>query len=433
MKRVFTSTVLLFSLALTCANAGEIGYIEDFALAKDRTEALKQLIPGTEDYYYYHALHYQNVEQFNRVDTILEAWIKRHKYSPRVHEILNRQALLTYEKSSKRSLAYLQNKLDLRFNHQREVLSRKPNLRAELDQNLISRETLSKRALARYTNLDGFENRALDWLVGENLNPERRHALLGRLARPDHANLSKLVVADLDEKFSRGFGSFPIHRQLLKSQLDECLKMKPALLNQTHFVNTYLSKLHPNADVDWQHDPKEKQAYLERLWAFVGQLAPVHNSLKANVLYHRLLFDREQGRYEKARFLTYLKLPRRAGYVNPKHLQLEQHRRFIVNLGADYQQQTLLKPVGSDEPLVRSYLAHFFVDENDYEPYEPFVNDLYLKHLYAETKIVNGQGNPEQWYSMLPPAVYQQLKERVDLDFASTSQRVYAPDAPVRL
>jgi len=29
-------------------------YVEDFALCKDRTVALKQLIPGTEDYYYYH-------------------------------------------------------------------------------------------------------------------------------------------------------------------------------------------------------------------------------------------------------------------------------------------------------------------------------------------------------------------------------------------
>ena len=128
-----SAALTLGCLSFGTLDANNIGYVEKFSLAKDRDEALKQLIPGTRDYYYYHALHYQNVKQFNRVDTILEAWIKRHKYSPRVHEILNRQALLTYGKNSKRSLAYLQNKLDLRFNHQREVLSRKPNLRAELD------------------------------------------------------------------------------------------------------------------------------------------------------------------------------------------------------------------------------------------------------------------------------------------------------------
>ena len=36
--------------------AGEIDYIEDFVLAKQRERALKQLIPGTEDYYYYHCM-----------------------------------------------------------------------------------------------------------------------------------------------------------------------------------------------------------------------------------------------------------------------------------------------------------------------------------------------------------------------------------------
>ncbi len=76
--------------------AEEIGYIEDFALAQDRTEALKQLIPGTEDFYYYHCLHYQNIEQYDRVEQLLQAWIQRYNYTPRVREIQYRQALLTY-------------------------------------------------------------------------------------------------------------------------------------------------------------------------------------------------------------------------------------------------------------------------------------------------------------------------------------------------
>ena len=37
--------------------AGEVGYVEDFALSSNRADALKQLVPGTEDYYYFHALH----------------------------------------------------------------------------------------------------------------------------------------------------------------------------------------------------------------------------------------------------------------------------------------------------------------------------------------------------------------------------------------
>ena len=42
---------------------------------------------------------------------------------------------------------------------------------------------------------------------------------------------------------------------------------------------------------------------------------------------------------------------------------------------------------------------HFFVEAANYKEFEPCVNDVYLKHLFAETKIVNGLGEPEQWYS----------------------------------
>ena len=92
--------------------AEEIGYIEDFALAQDRTEALKQLIPGTEDFYYYNCLYYQNIEQYDRVEQLLQAWIQRYNYTPRVREIQYRQALLTYPQHPKESLDFLQRTLE---------------------------------------------------------------------------------------------------------------------------------------------------------------------------------------------------------------------------------------------------------------------------------------------------------------------------------
>ena len=59
-------TAVLVGLMIACAvaaDAQEIGFIEKFALTEDRTEALKLLIPGSQEYYYYHCLHYQNTEQ----------------------------------------------------------------------------------------------------------------------------------------------------------------------------------------------------------------------------------------------------------------------------------------------------------------------------------------------------------------------------------
>ena len=91
--------------------------MEDFSLAPDRAEALKLLIPGTRDYYYYTALDLQNQGKYDEVEKILAQWIKRHKTSGRTEEIQNRQALLRYRENAKKSLDYLRHKLGLTFSH----------------------------------------------------------------------------------------------------------------------------------------------------------------------------------------------------------------------------------------------------------------------------------------------------------------------------
>ena len=70
-----------FILMVSVATAGEVGYVEDFALARDRAASLRQLIPGTEDYYYYHCLHFLNTEQFEKAEELThesERHMKEH-------------------------------------------------------------------------------------------------------------------------------------------------------------------------------------------------------------------------------------------------------------------------------------------------------------------------------------------------------------------
>ncbi len=138
----------------------EIRYIENFALAANRAEALKQLVPGTEDYYYFHCLYYQQTEQFDKVPEIVKLWVARHGETARVREIQNRQALLTYANSPEQSLEYLRNHLGLHFSHERERLNEKPNLPISLDQNQISRAQMAQRAYKPQNDLSGFEDRA---------------------------------------------------------------------------------------------------------------------------------------------------------------------------------------------------------------------------------------------------------------------------------
>ena len=268
----FTRSCALVLLLAPAALADDVGYVEDFALAKDRAAALAQLIPGTEDYYYYHCLHYLNTEQFAKARDLTRPWLERFGQTPRLTEIQTRFALLNYTRTPQETLDYLKRQLSLRFDQQKIVPGAAPNLPTSLEPKLITRATLKDFSFRNWRNLDNFEDAALNWLAGQDLGWERRRNLLQRVARPDVPGLVQLIADDLRAEYPQPFGSYPIHRQLTLDQLTELLKLRPELLNLTSFVNIWLSKLHPGADEDWRHDPALMRAYLDRLLAFVRRL-----------------------------------------------------------------------------------------------------------------------------------------------------------------
>jgi hypothetical protein len=427
------SLVCLLQVGQAKSIAEEIGFLEQFAIGGNRTVALAQLVPGTEAYYYYHCLHLQNAADYPGVEKMLAPWIAKYKLSALVREIKFRQALLTYNDNPAASLKYLQTQLGLGFNHQRDIANQQNPYTSTLDPALLTHQRLLGMAFSRHTNLQGLEHHALYGLDATQLNETRRRHLLQRLTHPDFPGLAKLIVADMKVDRFSGFGSYGIHKQLLLAQLDECLVLAPELLTQSNFVNIYISKLHPSNDLQWAKNIELQIAYLDRIWDFVVKLAPVHNSLKAHVLYRRLTVDRSQGIYDAPRFMAYLKLPRNAFYVNPQYLQDANRNRYLVNLDANYSSITLLPVVGQDEPLIRSYLEHFFVDSKDYNSYAPYLHDAYLKEVYAEAKITSGVGDPNQWTPLLSAAKYQALRERISLDFAYTSSTTYSAGAKVSL
>jgi hypothetical protein len=432
------AAAVLAALASTSV-AGTLGFEEDFALAPDRSVPLKQLIPGTPDYYYYNALQAENSGDFAKSQQMLEQWLSRdpNRNDPRLRELENRQALLTYDATPQKSLDYIQRLLGLTFSHERETLDQQRALPTALDATLISRTTLTQRALNNYPNrLEGFENSAFDWLDAAALADDRLHEFLSRLERPDLPGLVTLINRDLGTVYGSNNFTLNIHRQLLLSQLDELLRVRPALLNDSNFVNAYLTRLRPANGIDWQHDPKEETAYFDRLWAFASRLGPVHNSLKAHILYQRLVFDRTQNVWDKERFLAYIQLPKNSPWMNPDYLNERGANNQILrpnraDLNQDYASFTLFPPIRSDDPLVRSYLLHFFVDAADTAAYQTYIENTYLQNVFAEAKIVNGIGDQEKWFAMA--SNLQALRERVDIDFAHTNKQFYQPDDPVAL
>ncbi|MCB9872480.1 MAG: hypothetical protein H6837_21685 [Planctomycetes bacterium] len=424
---------LPFGTASIRAQGTPIGFEEQWALATDRAKALEQLIPGTVDYYYYRCRLLQDTGKLDQVGPLLQAWMQRHGRSARVEEIENRQALLGFASDPQGTYRFLQQRLGLRFDDQQQRAGAQRELPTALDPSSVSAAAFARRALARYPNSTrGFRERALEGLLASQLSDDLLMDLLRRLDRPDVPTLPAAVVRNLSHRRSRGFGSLPIHGKLLLEQLEECLRLSPNLLLDDRFVSTYLRRLVPDDDVAWQRHPAAREAYLDRLQAFADRLPLAYVSLKAHVLHHRLRHDLELGKQDQERFRAYLRLPRNTGYVRQEFLRRAQRAGQVVDPGRGF--PTGMPQIGDDHKLVRAYFMHFFRGVDSYEAYRETVSDAYLKRVFAETKILYGEGDMERWYSLLDdPTYYERLKERVEIEFAATQPRHYGAADPVVL
>lgn len=412
----------------------DLDQLEAFALGDDRERALDQLVPGTVDHFFYRCLLHQHRGELAAVPPLIEAWAARHGRSGRLDEIEWRQAMLSATGGDQAwALDSIRHGLSLRFDHQREIEDEPTSYPTALDQASIGRDAFEREATAD-AGLSGYSDLALDWLMDGDLEAWPRRELLGRLRLPDHPRLVDHVLADLAEPDSAGFGSLQIHGRLLLPQLEELARRRTRLLEERAFVLTWLVRLRPGPDVDWQTDPAEKEAYLERLHAFTRRLSPSHNSLKAHVLYHRLDHDRARGVYDRSRFVEYLKLPRRSELTPRDVLEQAERRQSAADLSADYRSSTKLPPVADDAPLVTDYLARFLVGADSPDEFAGLVRDEALREVFATTKLLAGVGVPERWTAMLDPARYQALRDRVDIELAPQNRTVYSrADEPVVL
>ena len=437
-KFIFCVIAFYFSItgtdSLKCLSAQEIGFLEDFVMASDREKVLKQLVPGTEKYYYFHSLHYQNAQQLDKVDGLLESWLKRHGKTSRYNQILNRQSLLKYSDDPEATLDYLKKKLKLHFSHQQRIPDAQRELPSKLDPNLYATETLLKEALqTRSSGTSLIKDKGLSLLAGKDLSKSQRRDLLKRLQRPDFPDLVDLIITDMQERDSGKFGSLPIHKSLTIKQLSELSEKYPKVKLESKFVGVYLSKLLPSEDVNWRANADEHRNYLDRLWAFVKPLNANFNSLKASVLYRLLELNLREEKMDRDLFMAYLALPRNTSYIHPVILKNVASRSHIVKLTANYSSRCYLEPINDDESLVRKYLHHFLVDAADHADFDAFVKEPWLKREFALAKILNGIGDVEQWASRLTPDEYEKVLKRVDVEFVSTNPEFFNVDDDVTL
>ena len=97
----FTPLLVVLLVGVQTAKAEPVSWMERYALSQDREAMLAELIPGSEDYYFYHCLFYQTTGKLERSEAVLAEWLASNngKESSAIIAMTDRQLLLTYEAS----------------------------------------------------------------------------------------------------------------------------------------------------------------------------------------------------------------------------------------------------------------------------------------------------------------------------------------------
>lgn len=435
----FRAVCLLVGLLFGCLTGGarsqQIEFLEDFVLATNRQAALQTLVPGTDDYFYYHALDQQLREQYGPVEEWLKQWIAKFGVTDRVRELQLRQALLRYPSQPRESLDFIVQTLGLRFDQQRRIPPAEQQLPSKLDAGLLSAERLLEHALREQPETGGLEAAGLEMLAAkfEQLDRGKRRSLIARVEYPDFPRLVELLVDDLRQPDRPAFGAIPIHSQLTLNQLDQLAAALPQLQSEMGYVQLYCRKLLPTDDLNLAAEPAEEIGYQQRVYGYVKGLSPAFNSLKAATLHRLLDLQRQQGTYDREKFLEYLALPRRLGYLKPEIWERISDGSQLVDLTADCSGVTRCPPIYDELPLVRSYLQYFLTRDADAEAFAGYFEAGFFRRELAVAKILSGQGDPQRWAAVLSPEEYKALIDRVEIEFEPGNPRQFGLSELVKL
>ncbi len=149
--RLILAFLITFTLGTNIVMGEPIGVMERYALAPDRAAMLEELIPGSEDYYFYHCLHFQTTAQLEKAEVILKDWLAEHKgrETPVITAMLDRQRLLTYNDSPDRTIDYLVRRLGVNLNHAPPAVKGQRRYPSQLDVATLDVDRLVKDALQR--------------------------------------------------------------------------------------------------------------------------------------------------------------------------------------------------------------------------------------------------------------------------------------------
>jgi len=411
-----------------------VDFVESWVLSKDRAGTLKQLVPGTETSFFFHALHYQQTGQVAPFKATMSAWKQTlNPDSPFPSELYNtlqnRSIFLNYANDPAGSIKKLSKLLKLKLDHQRPIPPEEANIPTTLDDTLVSEQAFYKQATTKDAPYTVLKGHALVESLNKAPTFDRTQRLwfLKHLSHSDFPQIPPLILAELKYPSKPSFSSIPGTSHLLLDQLLWLEKQHPTLREQESFVCSILRRFRPGDSHYLLFHPTEKQAWLERSWKYAATLSPQHNSLKAHVLYHLLENHLQRDSYPKELFTSYIQLARPL-IVSSKPSPTARS----ADLSKNYFKTTTLPAVKDDQALIRNYLRHILGANPDTSSFRQYFNAEYLTRIQAESQLLAGS-DPSVWGKHLTPEDFRKLRDRTDVELASANAPQWTANDTVHL
>lgn len=433
---------LLFLLAVDCvqtptASSQTIGWMEEYALSVDRQAKLAELIPGSDDFFFYHCLYYQTSGQLERAEAVLRDWLAEHKgrETAAITAMIDRQRLLTYQTTPQRTIDHFVRRLGIKLDHAPPAAKNERRFPSSLDAAAIDIDALVKDALKRNDQLKplGMRFLAEQFLRGNTAGYSiSLREFLNRVHGAYIDDLDKLVAKDLASRRpnEKRFGDLAAHAVLTLDELRSVAAEVPEVADDNKLVAAVLKRLRPGADSDPSQQPQVRIDYLTRVEAYLRTLPASYNSMKAAATYRLLEANLTRGVFDRKLFERYLRLPRVSPIVHPDWARGVAVR---ANPRENFMQVALLPPIGDETALVRAHLEHFLRDAESPDEFSQYLQPAFLRRVFAETKLLYGVGDEQQWYRMLSASQRQSIRDAVELRLSADNPKQFSADEPTRL
>jgi len=373
-------------------------FLEDYLLSENRLGEVAKLFDEDHmEYWFYSVLAMQNAKDEGSA-TKLGQWLQKMKKTsfvdaPKIKKLLLRQALKENEPKQSKALVEMINSVlsgrdkDIRVKELDEEEEVKTSYTVEPPMRLIQKG-VNQGAIRDIFTYEATPDLA-KYASKNPVSADQIGDILDLIATEptDQQHLITLIVKDLRNNKSAGWGSRAIHKKMTRDQMDTVLLSQADLMEDMKFCESYAVKLRGRKVPIVAGDVAELNEYLANLFKF-SRSSKTLLSFKALITFNYLCFlECSYEQYDRETLRDYLSIPKNSEFMAEKAGEKKsQDNNYSIDGIPE------LVKIGEDTSYLKRALRYFY-STGDKAGSWPSLNADWALVLWAEEALLAERGN----------------------------------------